>query len=163
MLIWIVCGLGIFMCFLFLQTGRPVRCVLGSTLGGGLSFWLLNLIAGLTGVTLPLNLASVFSAVLLGAPGICSIWLLKMLWRGQNRQKNRKSKKGPLFPFGKRGPCLCDQACKPSSVQNSNLSRPFVAERFKPPGRDPPGKRYRSLCGVASDRVYTAARSPARW
>lgn len=38
MLIWIVCGLGILMLFLFVKTGRPVRCFLTSTIEGGLSF-----------------------------------------------------------------------------------------------------------------------------
>ena len=38
MLIWIVCGLGILMLFLFVKTSRPVRCLLTSTIGGGLSF-----------------------------------------------------------------------------------------------------------------------------
>lgn len=81
MLIWIVCGLGILMLFLFVKTGRPVRCFLTSTIGGGLSFWLLNLLSGLTGVALSLNLASAVSVVLLGAPGVCSLWLLKLLWK----------------------------------------------------------------------------------
>ena len=81
MLIWIVCGLGILMLFLFVKTGRPVRCFLTSTIGGGLSFWLLNLLSGLTGVALSLNLASAVSAVILGAPGVCSLWLLKLLWK----------------------------------------------------------------------------------
>ena len=81
MLICIVCGLGILMLFLFVKTGRPVRCLLTSTIGGGLSFWLLNLLSGLTGVALSLNLSSVVSAVLLGAPGVCSLWLLKLLWK----------------------------------------------------------------------------------
>ena len=81
MLIWIVCSLGILMLFLFVKTGRPVRCFLTSTIGGGLSFWLLNLLSGLTGVALSLNLASAVSAVRSGAPGVCSLWLLKLLWK----------------------------------------------------------------------------------
>ena len=39
------------------------------------------LASGLTGVALSLNLASAVSAVLLGAPGVCSLWLLKLLWK----------------------------------------------------------------------------------
>ena len=81
MLTWVACCLGILMCILFVKTGRPVRCLLTSTIGGGLSFWIFNLISGLTGVALSLNLASVLSAVLLGAPGVCSLWLLKFLWK----------------------------------------------------------------------------------
>lgn len=81
MLIWTGCGLGILMCLLFIKTGRPLRCLLSSTFGGSLTFWLLNLVSGLTGVALSLNLASAVAAVLLGAPGICALWLLKILWR----------------------------------------------------------------------------------
>ena len=44
MLTWVACCLGILMCILFVKTGRPVRCLLTSTIGGGLSFWILNLI-----------------------------------------------------------------------------------------------------------------------
>lgn len=50
--------------------------------------------------------------------------------------KEKKSRFKRLFFYPKR-----DQAYKPSSVKNSNLSRPSVAGRFKPPGRDPPGRR----------------------
>ena len=95
MLIWIVCGLGILMLFLFVKTGRPVRCLLTSTIGGGLSFWRLNLLSGLTGVALSLNLASAVSAVLLGAPGVCSLWLLKLLWK--EKKEGVSGEKAPLF------------------------------------------------------------------
>lgn len=79
--VWIAVGAGVLMGFFFLKTGRPVRNLFFSVLGGGLAFWALNLASGLTGVTLSLNLASVCSAVFLGPPGICSLWLLKLLWR----------------------------------------------------------------------------------
>ncbi|MCI9406592.1 MAG: hypothetical protein HFK04_06735 [Oscillospiraceae bacterium] len=81
MLVWITVGAGVLMGLFFLKTGRPVRSLLSSILGGGLTFWMLNLASGLTGVTLSLNLASICSAALLGPPGICSLWLLKLLWK----------------------------------------------------------------------------------
>ena len=81
MLIWIAGGLGVLMGAFFIKTGKPVRHLLSSTLSGGITFWLLNLLSGFTGVQLSLNLASAFSAVLLGAPGICSLWLLRFLWK----------------------------------------------------------------------------------
>lgn len=81
MLVWIAGGIGVLMGFFFIKTGRPVRRLLSSALGGGISFWILNLLSGFTGVQISLNLASAFSAILLGAPGICSLWLLKFLWR----------------------------------------------------------------------------------
>ena len=74
MLIWIAGGIGVLMGAFFIKTGKPV-------LSGGITFWLLNLLSGFTGVQLSLNLASAFSAVLLGAPGICSLWLLRFLWK----------------------------------------------------------------------------------
>ncbi len=81
MLVWVAVGAGVLMAFFFLKTGRPVRNLLSSVLGGGLAFWVLNLASGLTGVTLSLNLASVCSALFLGPPGICSLWLLKLFWK----------------------------------------------------------------------------------
>ena len=58
----------------------------------------------------------------------------------QRRQKKTKSKNPCILWQGFL--CLYDQAYKPGSVSNSNLSGPLVAEGFKPPGRGPPGKRY---------------------
>ena len=55
-----------------------------------------------------------------------------------------------------------DRTCKPSSVVDNDLSWPGVATGLQPPGRDQRAA-VMSLCGVASGRVYIAARSPGRW
>ena len=64
----------------------------------------------------------------------------------QRRQKKTKSKNPCILWQGFL--CLYDQAYKPGSVSNSNLSGPLVAEGFKPPGRGPPGKRYLLFAGL---------------
>lgn len=53
-----------------------------------------------------------------------------------------------------------ERACKPGSVIDSHLSRRTVAGAFQPPPWD--GRAgHMSLRGVAPDRVYSAALSPA--
>lgn len=81
MILWMTCGIGILMLVGYIKSRRPVRCLLTSVATGGVTFWLLNLLSGFTGVSLSLNLASAVSAVLLGAPGICTLWLLQFLWK----------------------------------------------------------------------------------
>ncbi len=55
---------------------------------------------------------------------------------------------------------LSEWACKPGSVIDSHLSRRTVAGAFQPPPWD--GRAdHMSLLGVAPDRVYSAALSPA--
>lgn len=55
---------------------------------------------------------------------------------------------------------LSERACKPGSVIDSHLSRRTVAGAFQPPPWD--GRAgHMSLRGVAPDRVYSAALSPA--
>lgn len=81
MLMIIAGGLALLMCFVFLWTGKPVRSLLSSVFGGAAAFFLLNLASGLTGVALSLNLFSAASALFLGAPGICSLWILQFFWR----------------------------------------------------------------------------------
>lgn len=55
---------------------------------------------------------------------------------------------------------LSERACKPGSVIDSHLSRRTVADAFQPPPWD--GRAgHMSLRGVAPDRVYSAALSPA--
>jgi len=51
---------------------------------------------------------------------------------------------------------------KPCSVLNDDLSRLYVAIKFKPP---PESCRttYALLSGVAADKVYIAGMSPHRW
>ena len=53
-----------------------------------------------------------------------------------------------------------EQICKPGSVVNDHLSRPAVADRFKPP---PENGRAGLLFshGVAPDRVYSISMSPS--
>lgn len=53
-----------------------------------------------------------------------------------------------------------ERACKPGSVIDSHLSRRTVAGAFQPPPWDGRAGRM-SLRGVAPDRVYSAALSPA--
>ena len=53
-----------------------------------------------------------------------------------------------------------ERACKPGSVIDSHLSRRTVAGTFQPPPWDGRAGRM-SLRGVAPDRVYSAALSPA--
>ncbi len=55
-----------------------------------------------------------------------------------------------------------EQVCKPGSVFDNNLSTRRVAAELQPPGRDRRAA-VMPLCGVASDRVYIAAKSPPRW
>lgn len=55
-----------------------------------------------------------------------------------------------------------DRTYKPSSVVDNNLSWPGVAAGLQPPERDRRAA-VMPLYGVASGRVYIAARSPGRW
>jgi len=53
----------------------------------------------------------------------------------------------------------CEQVCKPGSVLNDHLSRPAVADRFKPPPENDRANHMFSH-GVAPDRVYSINMSP---
>lgn len=56
-------------------------------------------------------------------------------------------------------PLFFEQVCKPGSVLNDHLSRPAVADRFKPPPED--GRAdHMSSHGVAPNRVYSVTMSP---
>jgi len=58
---------------------RPVRHALGSALCGIASLGAVNLLAGYTGVAIALNYATAFVAVVLGAPGVITLLLLRLL------------------------------------------------------------------------------------
>lgn len=72
-----VWGLGAAMALIYLRSGRPVRSVLGSAISGGICLWLVRATSALTGITLALNGASAFFALLLGAPGVISLAVLR--------------------------------------------------------------------------------------
>ena len=58
--------------------GWAARLALHSA-GGFLCLWLLNLVSGITGLTLPINAVTVLTAGTLGLPGIGGIALLALL------------------------------------------------------------------------------------
>ena len=49
------------------------------SLSGFLSLWLLNLISGITGIFLPINLLTAFTAGFLGLPGIALLTLVQII------------------------------------------------------------------------------------
>ena len=57
---------------------RPLRA-LGSAVCGAASLGAVNLLAGYTGVSIALNYATAFVAVVLGAPGVVTMLLLRVL------------------------------------------------------------------------------------
>lgn len=93
----------------------------------------------------------------------------------QTRKTNYKHKNPAIhsrdFLLGKKRGVVClslllsesDSIGKPSSVVYGHLSSPAVAGRIEPPFNE--ARRADALLpapiGVASDRVYTAAQSPA--
>lgn len=58
---------------------KPVRRALGSALCGVASLGAVNLMAGYTGVAIALNYATAFVAVVLGAPSVVTLLLLRVL------------------------------------------------------------------------------------
>lgn len=58
---------------------RPLRRALGSAVCGIASLGAVNLMAGYTGVAIALNYATAFVAVVLGAPGVVTLLLLRVL------------------------------------------------------------------------------------
>ena len=84
------------------------------------------------------------------------------VWRGltfslpREIDMRKPAKKVRADSFDRRS----ERACKPGSVIDSHLSRRTVAGAFQPPPWDGRASRM-SLRGVAPDRVYSAALSPA--
>lgn len=58
---------------------RPMCRALGSAVCGAASLGAVNLMAGYTGVSIALNYATAFVAVVLGAPGVILLLLLRVL------------------------------------------------------------------------------------
>ncbi len=58
---------------------RPVLRALGSAVCGIASLGAVNLLAGFTGVSIALNYVTSFVAVVLGAPGVIMLLLLRLL------------------------------------------------------------------------------------
>ncbi|MDD2955005.1 MAG: pro-sigmaK processing inhibitor BofA family protein [Oscillospiraceae bacterium] len=73
--------LGAAMALVYLRSGHPLRALLGSAVSGAACLWLVRITSAITGVTLALNGASLFSAAFLGAPGVAALALVRGLWR----------------------------------------------------------------------------------
>ena len=58
---------------------RPMLRALGSAVCGAASLGAVNLMAGYTGVSIALNYATAFVAVVLGAPGVITLLLMRVL------------------------------------------------------------------------------------
>ena len=58
---------------------RPVRSALSAALAGAGALGAVNLLAPVTGVSLALNWATSFMAVVLGVPGVVTLLLLNLL------------------------------------------------------------------------------------
>ena len=58
---------------------RPLLRALGSAVCGAASLGAVNLLAGYTGVSIAPNYATAFVAVVLGAPGVVTMLLLRVL------------------------------------------------------------------------------------
>jgi inhibitor of the pro-sigma K processing machinery len=65
---------------LLLPLKLMVKLLLHSA-GGFLCLWLLNMVSGLTGISLPVNLITIFIAGFLGIPGIGIIAFLEFIAR----------------------------------------------------------------------------------
>ena len=62
-----------------LAASKAKRPLLGSAVCGAASLGAVNLLAGYTGVSIALNYATAFVAVVLGAPGVVTMLLLRVL------------------------------------------------------------------------------------
>lgn len=62
-----------------MKAKRPLLRALGSAACGAASLGAVNLLAGYTGVAIALNYATAFVAVVLGAPGVITLLLLRLL------------------------------------------------------------------------------------
>ncbi len=78
--IWLAAGL-VLLCVgrAAAKSGRPVRSTLCSAMCGIGALGAVNLMAPATGVALPVGYVSSFMAVVLGAPGVISMLLLRLL------------------------------------------------------------------------------------
>ncbi len=62
-----------------LHARHPVRRTLSAALSGAAALGAVNLTAGFTGITIALNYATAFMAVVLGAPGVVTMLLLRAM------------------------------------------------------------------------------------
>lgn len=61
------------------RSKHPVLRALGSAVCGAAALGAVNLLAGYTGVSIALNYATAFVAVVLGAPGVVTLLILRLL------------------------------------------------------------------------------------
>ena len=73
----ILCTLGVV--YAASKSKRPVRRALGSAVCGAAALGAVNLMAGYTGISIALNYATAFVAVVLGAPGVVTLLLLRAM------------------------------------------------------------------------------------
>lgn len=73
--------LGLWAAAIFFRSGKPLWNLFLSAAGGGAAFWVSAAVSSVTGVSLPLNLATALTGLFLGAPGIASLWLLQLVWK----------------------------------------------------------------------------------
>lgn len=62
-----------------LKAQHPIRRALSGAVSGAAALGAVNLMAGFTGVSIALNYATAFVAVVLGAPGVVTMLLLRAL------------------------------------------------------------------------------------
>lgn len=62
------------------RTGKPVRCLFGSTLQGACALAAVNVTGALTGVSLGLNWLSLVACASLGVPGVVCLLLLQLIF-----------------------------------------------------------------------------------
>ena len=64
------------------RSRKPVRMAFSAALTGTGALGAVNLLAGYTGVALALNYVTAFAAVVLGAPGVLLLLVLRLLTMG---------------------------------------------------------------------------------
>ena len=60
--------------------GKAIKSIIKSSITGLLGVGVINALAGVTGVTLSLNLFTIITSALLGIPGIATLLLMKYIW-----------------------------------------------------------------------------------
>ena len=71
-----VLSLGLILIF----KGKAIKSIFKSAVTGLLGVGLINILGGVTGVTLSLNLCTIITSALLGIPGIATLLLMKYIW-----------------------------------------------------------------------------------
>ena len=65
---------------IFIFKGKAIKSILKSSITGLLGVGIINALAGVTGVTLSLNLFTIITSALLGIPGITTLLFMKYIW-----------------------------------------------------------------------------------